>query len=119
EFNYYKLTFKAPFTTQQGYFLVGFFQSTPNQFVEFHSLKLEKGNVATDWTPAPEDVDSAVSAVSADLTSYKQTQAATDSAQAQQLNQLSVNLTKAESNLNAKITEEKNARVNADKANAE
>ncbi len=64
-------------------------------------------------------MDSAVSAVSADLTSYKQTQAATDSAQAQQLNQLSVNLTKAESNLNAKITEEKNARVNADKANAE
>ncbi|MEN2853518.1 TipJ family phage tail tip protein [Mannheimia haemolytica] len=119
EFNYYKLTFKAPFTTQQGYFLVGFFQSTPNQFVEFHSLKLEKGNVATDWTPAPEDVDSAVSAVSADLTSYKQTQAATDSAQAQQLNQLSVNLTKAETNFNAKITEEKKARVDADKANAE
>ncbi|MEE3700003.1 phage tail protein [Mannheimia haemolytica] len=119
EFNYYKLTFKAPFTTQQGYFLAGFFQSTPNQFVEFHSLKLEKGNVATDWTPAPEDVDSAVSAVSADLTSYKQTQAATDSAQAQQLNQLSVNLTKAETNFNAKITEEKKARVDADKANAE
>ncbi|AGI35732.1 phage tail protein [Mannheimia haemolytica USDA-ARS-USMARC-185] len=119
EFNYYKLTFKAPFTTQQGYLLVGFRQTSAEQFVEFHSVKLEKGNVATDWTPAPEDVDSAVSAVSADLTSYKQTQAATDSAQAQQLNQLSVNLTKAESNLNAKITEEKKARVDADKVNAD
>ncbi|MDW0737080.1 phage tail protein, partial [Mannheimia haemolytica] len=119
EFNYYKLTFKAPFTTQQGYVLIGFRQTSTEQFVEFHSVKLEKGNVATDWTPAPEDVDSAVSAVSADLTSYKQTQAATDSAQAQQLNQLSVNLTKAETNFNAKITEEKKARVDADKANAE
>ncbi|AJA73002.1 host specificity protein J [Mannheimia phage vB_MhS_587AP2] len=119
EFNHYKLTFKAPFTTQQGYVLIGFRQTSTEQFVEFHSVKLEKGNVATDWTPAPEDVDSAVSAVSADLTSYKQTQAATDSAQAQQLNQLSVNLTKAETNFNAKITEEKKARVDADKANAE
>ncbi|MCB4228012.1 TipJ family phage tail tip protein, partial [Mannheimia haemolytica] len=119
EFNHYKLTFKAPFTTQQGYVLIGFRQTSTEQFVEFHSVKLEKGNVATDWTPAPEDVDSAVSAVSADLTSYKQTQAATDSAQAKQLNQLSANLNQAESNLNAKITEEKNARVNADKANAE
>ncbi|HHW7474692.1 TPA: TipJ family phage tail tip protein [Mannheimia haemolytica] len=119
EFNYYKLTFKAPFTTQQGYLLVGFRQTSAEQFVEFHSVKLEKGNVATDWTPAPEDVDSAVSAVSADLTSYKQTQAATDSAQAQQLNQLSVNLTKAETNFNAKITEEKKARVDADKVNAD
>ncbi|MEN2831234.1 hypothetical protein MLGJCPLJ_01681 [Mannheimia haemolytica] len=119
EFNHYKLTFKAPFTTQQGYVLIGFRQTSTEQFVEFYSVKLEKGNVATDWTPAPEDVDSAVSAVSADLTSYKQTQAATDSAQAQQLNQLSVNLTKAETNFNAKITEEKKARVDADKANAE
>ncbi|MDW0644512.1 phage tail protein, partial [Mannheimia haemolytica] len=119
EFNHYKLTFKAPFTTQQGYVLIGFRQTSTEQFVEFHSVKLEKGNVATDWTPAPEDVESAVSAVSADLTSYKQTQAATDSAQAQQLNQLSVNLTKAESNLNAKITEEKKARVDADKVNAD
>ncbi|HDL5198611.1 TPA: hypothetical protein PXA65_002695, partial [Mannheimia haemolytica] len=119
EFNHYKLTFKAPFTTQQGYVLIGFRQTSTEQFVEFHSVKLEKGNVATDWTPAPEDVESAVSAVSADLTSYKQTQAATDSAQAQQLNQLSVNLTKAETNFNAKITEEKKARVNADKANAD
>lgn len=28
--------------------------------VYFTELKLEKGNIATDWTPAPEDVDSAV-----------------------------------------------------------
>ena len=31
-------------------------------------IKLEKGNKATDWTPAPEDVDKAISTVQANLT---------------------------------------------------
>lgn len=31
-------------------------------------LKLEKGNKATDWTPAPEDVDAAISTVQSNLT---------------------------------------------------
>lgn len=108
EFNYYKLTFKAPFTTQQGYFLVGFFQSTPNQFVEFHSLKLEKGNVATDWTPAPEDIENSVNAVSADLTTYKQTQASADLAQSQQITGLTTRMAGAEGN----ITEIKSTKAN-------
>lgn len=114
-------------------------------------IKLERGTVATDWTPAPEDADSAINAVSADLTSYKQTQATKEQATAQQisglttrlanaeggisrvekavsdnqsstatqLNQLSANLTKAQTDLNAKITQEQTARANADKANAD
>lgn len=114
-------------------------------------VKLELGNVATDWTPAPEDADSIISAVSADLTSYKQTQATKEQATAQQinglttrlanaesgisrvervvsdnqsstatqLNQLSANLTKAQTDLNAKITQEQSARADADKANAD
>ncbi|QSZ38526.1 tail protein [Actinobacillus pleuropneumoniae] len=113
--------------------------------------KLELGTVATDWTPAPEDADGAISAVSADLTSYKQTQATKEQATAQQisglttrlanaeggisrvekavsdnqsstatqLNQLSANLTKAQTDLNAKITQEQTARANADKAEAQ
>ncbi|MDE8035862.1 hypothetical protein OQ257_11985, partial [Actinobacillus equuli subsp. equuli] len=94
-----------------------------------------------DWTPAPEDVESSVNAVNADLTSYKQTQATKEQATAQQinglttrlsntesvisrvekavsdnqsstatqLNQLSANLTKAQTDLNAKITQEQTA----------
>ena len=27
---------------------------------QFKNLKIEKGNQATDWTPAPEDVDSGI-----------------------------------------------------------
>lgn len=34
-----------------------------------HNLKLEKGNKATDWTPAPEDVDSDISTAKADAIS--------------------------------------------------
>lgn len=34
-------------------------------------VKLEKGNVATDWTPAPEDIDSQFNSVNNTLTTYK------------------------------------------------
>ena len=40
----------------------------------FKNLKLEKGNRATDWTPAPEDVDTDISEV-ADVASNAQTSA--------------------------------------------
>lgn len=43
-----------------------------NAWVEFKdcSLKLEKGNKATDWTPAPEDVDSNITNASKTATDY-------------------------------------------------
>lgn len=34
----------------------------------FKNLKLEKGNKATDWTPAPEDIDSSISTVEGKVT---------------------------------------------------
>ena len=36
--------------------------------VAVRNIKLERGTVATDWTPAPEDVEESVSKVSTDLT---------------------------------------------------
>ena len=114
-------------------------------------VKLELGNIATDWTPAPEDVESSIDAVSADLTSYKQTQATKEQAQAStvdglvtrvagteskitnversvsalnsststKFSQIEAGLNNAKSDLSSKITAEQNARVNADKANAD
>ncbi|WP_242510554.1 phage tail protein [Avibacterium paragallinarum] len=61
--------------------------------------KLELGTVATDWTPAPEDLEGAVEAVSADLTNYKSTQASVDNAQAQQLSNLTSRISNAESGI--------------------
>lgn len=37
--------------------------SAPGTSYQFRNLKLEKGNKATDWTPAPEDVDAAIDEV--------------------------------------------------------
>ncbi|MGC6299314.1 hypothetical protein, partial [Pasteurella multocida] len=37
--------------------------------------KLELGNIVTDWTPAPEDVDSTLSEVNASISSLKNTTA--------------------------------------------
>ena len=33
----------------------------PNYEIQVWDIKLEKGNRATDWTPAPEDIDTAIS----------------------------------------------------------
>ncbi|WP_303818905.1 phage tail protein [Actinobacillus minor] len=71
----------------------------PDGAVYIEKIKLELGNIATDWTPAPEDVEQSVTAVSADLTSYKQTQANVDLAQSQQLTSLTTRMSGAESNI--------------------
>ena len=41
-------------------FLAGFHQLQADVVVEYRNFKLEKGNKATDWSPAPEDVDTAI-----------------------------------------------------------
>lgn len=94
------LTFKAPWTSNEAYLLIGVLGVfRANEWLAFHSLKLEQGTIATDWTPAPEDVEGDIAKVSADLVSYRQTQAETDSAQATQLNALATRMMGAESNI--------------------
>lgn len=106
--------------------------------------KLEIGNVATDWSPAPEDTASAINTISADLTTYKSTQATKDKAIVDAVSSLTSRVSGAESNItnikksvtdlsssvstqvsninadfgkiNAKINEEATARSNADSA---
>ena len=90
------LTFTAPWTSNSAYLLIGVQgQFASGEWLAYHSVKLEQGNVATDWTPAPEDVESSVDAVSADLTSYKQTQATKEQAQAQQITALTSSVASA------------------------
>lgn len=42
--------------------------STPGVWYQFRNLKIEKGNKATDWTPAPEDVDDSIVSVEGKVT---------------------------------------------------
>ncbi|TLU75345.1 TipJ family phage tail tip protein [Mannheimia varigena] len=61
-------------------------------------VKLERGTVATDWTPAPEDVESSVSAVSAKIDTIQRTLANADSALSSRIDSVtaSVNSNKAQ-----------------------
>lgn len=58
------ITTKDPLPTKsdQVLYITGM-SSTPGAWYQFKNIKLEKGNKATDWTPAPEDVDSSISDV--------------------------------------------------------
>lgn len=42
--------------------------STPGTWYQFKNLKIEKGDKATDWSPAPEDVDSSIASVEGKVT---------------------------------------------------
>ena len=52
---------------------ITFWPVAANITIYLANVKLEKGNKATDWTPAPEDVDSSISAVNAKFASYSTT----------------------------------------------
>ena len=51
-----------PSSTGQLLYITGMNSGT-GVWYQFKNLKIEKGNKATDWSPAPEDVDSSISAV--------------------------------------------------------
>ncbi|MCW9717323.1 phage tail protein [Avibacterium sp. 21-599] len=67
--------------------------------VQYRKVKLEKGTVATDWTPAPEDLESAVEAVSADLTSYKSTQVSKEKALGQRIDTVTASINDAKAQI--------------------
>lgn len=70
-------TFKTPIDFTNEYNLLGYSggfgddSNNKRQYVtaEITNLKIEKGTMATDWTPAPEDINSSISNSSADTLS--------------------------------------------------
>ena len=68
----YILTLKDPLPESTGQVLyLGNVDPSVGSTYIFRNLKIEKGNKATDWTPAPEDTDGAIKGVSDDLEAYK------------------------------------------------
>lgn len=49
----------TPFIAKENYKILRFHTATLNKLCDFELVKLEKGNKATDWTPAPEDLATA------------------------------------------------------------
>lgn len=68
--------YSATFFIRNGQYLQDFvrllFENTSidNAGCTVHKIKLEKGTKATDWTPAPEDVDSSIAEVNGKLASH-------------------------------------------------
>lgn len=58
------------------------------------------GKHTSAWTPAPEDIDGQIGVVSAELNSYKQTQASRDAAQTEEINSAKSRIGSAESSIN-------------------
>ena len=82
-----KLTFTANWDSDQAYLLIGSNSNyVENQWFEFHSVKLEYGNVATDWSPTPADLDKRDTETLAELTVFKEAQAIKDAAQTHEIN---------------------------------
>ncbi|MDO5652168.1 MAG: DUF1983 domain-containing protein, partial [Moraxella sp.] len=82
------ISFVAPKDLTNVRALVGGVAVPVGAFLELKNLKLERGTIATDWTPAPEDGDSAVQSVQANLDSFKATTATKDTATATKISTL-------------------------------
>lgn len=63
-------------------------------------IKLEKGTVPSDWTPAPEDAESNIDSTKADLREYKNTQATKETATSEKLTTLTSKVSTAENKIN-------------------
>lgn len=69
----YSVTFKRPYTKSPCGVLIGTSDTealTEGAAFFIRNIKLEKGNKATDWTPAPEDVDTAIDDAAKTATNY-------------------------------------------------
>ncbi|HDZ6747500.1 TPA: DUF1983 domain-containing protein, partial [Mannheimia haemolytica] len=57
-----KLTFETTEDYPDIFIIIGGYGKADVSYIEFAELKLEKGAIATDWTPAPEDIESSIEA---------------------------------------------------------
>lgn len=90
-------------------------------YLEIRNVKLERGNIATDWTPAPEDLQADIDskASSATLDEFKQTSANADNALSQRISTLDAQYKKADTDLTARLAREETARADGDNANTQ
>ena len=92
-----------------------FHPNTAKSNYTINKIKFERGTVATDWTPAPEDLGGVINEVYSELTTYKTAQATKEQAQAQQLNTLNSKI----SNVSAELTNYQKATAEKDKTQAQ
>ena len=105
-------TYKLSVTTPQTAAYVRISSRWLQSGYEYSKVKFERGTKPTDWTPAPEDTDSAISAVSGDLSSYKTTVSQTYTTQTTfntTVNGINANVSDANSKITKEISDRKTA----------
>ncbi|WP_427915957.1 phage tail protein [Spirabiliibacterium mucosae] len=96
-------TFTSDFTSERAFILIGS-RNLNGKSINISKVKLELGNKPTDWSPAPEDTDTAITATNAKITTLERTVTEKDQAQASKVSALSASLDSKEKAINAKIT---------------
>lgn len=70
DYKYYSISDTLPQNATAYYLSFQIFDSTTDTIAYIKNLKLELGNKATDWSPAPEDVDTSISNAAKTATNY-------------------------------------------------
>ncbi|TNG90986.1 DUF1983 domain-containing protein [Pasteurellaceae bacterium USgator11] len=87
------ITFTAPWSSKQCRLLIaanGTYATT--DWFAVHSVKLERGSVATDWTPTPADVDSTIVETNAKITTLESAVASANKASATRFDTIEASL---------------------------
>uniref|UniRef100_UPI000667BCA2 carbohydrate binding domain-containing protein n=1 Tax=Moraxella canis TaxID=90239 RepID=UPI000667BCA2 len=115
---YIKVAFVASQDTQNIGVIIGGHGIANQSYVEFAEVKLERGTIATDWTPAPEDLQADIDSKAslASLDEFKQAQADKDGATAERINALNAELNSPNVGVKAKIATAEKAIVDNNKA---
>ncbi|WP_394260765.1 phage tail protein [Moraxella boevrei] len=109
-----KLVVPGTMTADDLQYLFVRFEFFENGIIELKKPKLEYGTVATDWTPAPEDLQLEINSSNAKLDEFKTTQASKDLGLSQRIDTLSTDMQQADNRIKAELLSEQTARINAD-----
>ncbi|OOH89547.1 hypothetical protein BMT54_06545 [Pasteurellaceae bacterium 15-036681] len=77
----------------------GSYSGSTTGSVTYYNAKLEIGTVATDWTPAPEDIEQSIATTSAKIDTVQETLAKADKANADQITAITARVGNAEGNI--------------------
>lgn len=109
-----KLVVSGTITPDDLQYLFVRFEFWNDAVIELKKPKLEYGTVATDWTPAPEDLQLEINSSNAKLDEFKTTQASKDLGLSQRIDTLSTDMQQGDNRIKAELLSEQTARINAD-----
>ena len=106
----------TPRTPNDTHLNVYFYPSTATSQNRIDRIKLERGTIATDYSPAPEDTDQAIQGAQANIDTLRETVTTADTALARRIDSLDSEYKSADTTIRSSVQTEITARTNADSA---